>query len=48
MAVDWKLEAGVLLVTVLGDYAFGELKAAVAEALRSPEFERGRPMLLMT
>jgi hypothetical protein len=43
--VQWKLEQGVLLVTFIGDYPFGEFEAAVAEALRSPEFRPGTPIL---
>jgi hypothetical protein len=45
MPVDWKLERGVLLVTFMGDYPFAELKAAVGEALRSPEFKPDTPIL---
>jgi hypothetical protein len=46
MPVAWKLEPGVLVVTLMGDYPFEELKAAVAEALRSPELQPETPMLL--
>jgi hypothetical protein len=45
MPVVWRLQQGVLLVTLMGDYPFEELRSAVAEALRSPDFSAGTSIL---
>jgi hypothetical protein len=46
MPVVWENRSPALIVTLIGDYSFAEVAAAVNEALADPGFTRGSSLLL--